>query len=405
MTSEHSFIKNPFKPGNGHMPPHLAGRTTEREEFNKLLDQEVILSNLVITGLRGIGKTVLLESFKPLAHEKKWLWAGTDCSESVSVDENSIALRILTDVALLTSNIKIAETERKELGFAVRAATDDIYLNFELITGIYRAAPGFAADKLKHTLAIVWQYLKEQDISGVVFAYDEAQTLSDHAEEKQYPLSMLLDVFSYLQKNGVPFMLILTGLPTLLSLLVNTRTYSERLFRVLILDKLSVDESRDAILIPVEKTKHPLKFSEQSIDLIISQAGGYPYFIQFICREVYDIFEQQLSDNVTPSVPIDAIIQKLDNDFFAGRWARATEREKDLMIFAAAIGSPEFSSMQIAEKSNESNNVRSFSSSQVTQMLNRLIEAGLIYKNRRGVYSFAVPLLERYILRTRNQVG
>lgn len=63
-------MKNPFKPGNGHMPPYLAGRSKETAEFRQLLDQEVILSNLVITGLRGIGKTVLLESFKPLAHEK-----------------------------------------------------------------------------------------------------------------------------------------------------------------------------------------------------------------------------------------------------------------------------------------------------------------------------------------------
>ena len=398
-------MKNPFKPGNGHMPPYLAGRSSERAEFEKLLDQDIILSNLVITGLRGIGKTVLLESFKPIAQDKKWLWAGTDCSESVSVDENSIALRILTDVALLTSNIKIAEESRAELGFATSSAKTDIYLNFELITSIYRNAPGFAADKLKFTLVTVWRYLKEQDIKGVVFAYDEAQTLSDHAGEKQYPLSMLLDVFSYLQKNAIPFMLVLTGLPTLLSLLVNTRTYSERLFHVLILDKLTPAESRDAILIPIQKTKHPLKFNERSIDLIINQAGGYPYFIQFICREVYDIFEQQLLNNVTPSVPIDAIIQKLDNDFFAGRWARATEREKDLMTFAASMGTPEFSSMQIAEKSTASKDVRRFSSSQVTQMLNRLIEAGLIYKNRRGVYSFAVPLLERYILRATNQTG
>lgn len=318
----------------------------------------------------------------------------------MSVDEKSIAIRLLTDVALLTSNIKIGEKELHQLGFSGTSTREDVYLDFELITQMFSGAPGFITDKLKFTLTKVWELIKENEgVRGVIFAYDEAQTLSDHAEDKQYPLSMLLDVFSYLQKKQIPFMLVLTGLPTLLSLLVDTRTYSERLFHVLILDKLSEQESRDAILIPLQKSKHPLGLSEESIKLIIKQAGGYPYFIQFICREVFDIFLQQMSDNKRLSVPINAIIQKLDNDFFAGRWARATDREKDLMMLAAMVNRPEFTSMQIVEKSAETRSFKPFSSSQITQMLNRLIDAGLIYKNRRGVYSFAVPLLERYILR------
>ena len=66
----------------------------------------------------------------------------------------------------------------------------------------------------------------------MVFAYDEAQSLSDHPDDKQYPLGMLLDVFQYLQRNGVPFMLVLTGLPTLQAKLVETKTYTERMFTV-----------------------------------------------------------------------------------------------------------------------------------------------------------------------------
>src|SRR5579864_7726861 len=86
-------IENPFKPGAGHMPPYLAGREHETGEFRKLLQQDVILNNLVLTGLRGIGKTVLLEIFKPIAIQEGWLWAGTDLSESTSVSEENLALR------------------------------------------------------------------------------------------------------------------------------------------------------------------------------------------------------------------------------------------------------------------------------------------------------------------------
>jgi len=67
---------NPFRPGAGHMPPYLAGRQKEKEEFLRLLNQNAILENLVLTGLRGVGKTVLLDTFKPLAIERDWLWSG-----------------------------------------------------------------------------------------------------------------------------------------------------------------------------------------------------------------------------------------------------------------------------------------------------------------------------------------
>src|SRR5258708_21624711 len=88
---------NPFRPGAGHMPPYLAGRQKEKEEFLRLLKQEVVLENMVLTGLRGVGKTVLLDTLKPLAIQQGWLWVGTDLSESTSISENRVALRLITD--------------------------------------------------------------------------------------------------------------------------------------------------------------------------------------------------------------------------------------------------------------------------------------------------------------------
>ena len=79
------MFKNPFRPGAGHMPPYLAGRKSEEAEFARLLDQDVILENLILTGLRGVGKTVLSESFKPLAIQKGWVWVGADLSEAERV--------------------------------------------------------------------------------------------------------------------------------------------------------------------------------------------------------------------------------------------------------------------------------------------------------------------------------
>ena len=81
MNRAKTSFGNPFRPGAGHMPPYLAGRQKEKEEFLRMLDQELVLNNLVLTGLRGVGKTVLLDTLKPLAIQRQWLWVGADLSE------------------------------------------------------------------------------------------------------------------------------------------------------------------------------------------------------------------------------------------------------------------------------------------------------------------------------------
>jgi hypothetical protein len=224
--------------------------------------------------------------------------------------------------------------------------------------------------------------------------------MTDHAEKEQYPLSLLLDVFQSIQKKNIPFMLILTGLPTLFPKLVEARTFSERMFRIVFLDKLSSSESRDAIIKPIDDAKCPIKFNEESIKLVIKESGGYPYFIQFICREIYDVFLQKVSDGKHPSVPMEEIIMKLDKDFFSGRWAKATDRQRELLAVIASLSNcqEEFTVQEVVAESKKHLS-NPFSSSHANQMLASLTNAGLIYKNRHGKYSFAVPLMDRFILR------
>src|SRR6266536_961597 len=107
MAEEKAKFRNPFRPGAGHMPPYLAGREEEGKEFKRLLQQDTVLGNLILTGLRGLGKTVLLETFKPMAMQAGWLWSGTDLSESTSISEENLATRLLTDLSLVTSGIII----------------------------------------------------------------------------------------------------------------------------------------------------------------------------------------------------------------------------------------------------------------------------------------------------------
>jgi hypothetical protein len=196
-------------------------------------------------------------------------------------------------------------------------------------------------------------------------------------------------------------MLVLAGLPTLFPKLVDARTYAERMFRVMTLTKLTPEESREAILKPIEVAECPVKLWPESVEVIIHESAGYPYFIQFIGREVYDVFIRQHAEEEKKFVPTEAIQRKLDADFFAGPWAKITDRQRELLWVVAHLEHPdeEFTILELTEKAKELL-PKGFSPSNANQMLASLAERGMIYKNRLGKYSFAVPLLGRFILRT-----
>ena len=398
---DNTHFENPFRPGAGHRPPYLAGRESEFGEFDRLLTPQFILENMVLTGLRGVGKTVLLDAFKPRAQRAGWLWVGADLSESATISEDNIAVRLLTDLSVITANLAVATERVPGMGFAAPDGSREIKLDYRTLSGIYAGTPGLAHDKLKSALEFAWQAMTREgrnQVAGVVFAYDEAQNLADHAEKEQFPLSLLLDVFQSIQKKGIPFMLLLTGLPTLFPKLVDARTFAERMFRVVFLDRLGREESRAAIVRPMETADCPVRVDDGTIDLIIDLSGGYPYFIQFICREMYDAFVQGSAEGAT--IPVDAILVKLDTDFFAGRWNRVSDRQKALLYVIAQTehADGEFSIAEIVALSGRFLQ-KPFSASHIGQMLTALAAAGLIYKNRHGKYSFAVPLLDDFINR------
>ncbi|WP_267388643.1 ATP-binding protein [Sphingomonas sp. GC_Shp_3] len=397
---------NPFKPGAGHMPPYLAGRGEEEAQFRRLLSQTEILENLVLTGLRGVGKTVLLETFKPLAIKEGWLWVGTDLSEAVSVSEQNLALRIMTDLAAVTSAYHLNAGERAEVGFGSATTPLSQPVNFKFLASMFDNEPGLVTDKLKAVLEFVWTLISTTGRKGIVFAYDEAQNLSDNAQKEQFPLSVLLDVFQSIQRKGIPFMLALSGLPTLFPKLVDARTFAERMFRVVSLHQLSRSDCEAAITRPVADAQSPISFSAQSVAIIAELSGGYPYFIQFICREVYDLWIQRFDAGDDPGIPIVEITRKLDTDFFAGRWAKATDRQRALMWVISNLENcdAEFSVQEIVVMSDGVLE-KPFTSSHANQILATLAAAGLIYKNRHGKYMFAVPLMSNFVRRQSGDGG
>ena len=384
---------NPYSPGAGHSPPFLAGREQEIEVFRKYLHQDEILANVVLTGLRGTGKTVLMEDrYKPCAQKEGWVWVGSDFSESSFLSEGNLCIRLLTDLAVFASCLQVSLPDGT-LGFD--ASPKNRTLSFDFLVTHFQAQPGLTVDKLKSTLELVWNVAKAKGTKGILFAYDEAQVVQDRPDKEEYPLAVLLETFQSLQRKGVRCMLLLTGLPTLFPRLVESRTYAERMFTVQELGRLSSEASRQAIERPLQQTKWT--FTENAIEAIVKTSDGYPYFIQFICRETLDHVIAHPSDL---SVPMEAIIRKLDSDFFAGRWESVTDRQRELLYCIAQLehGDQEFTISEVVDVSKISK-IKPFSPGDVSQILPRLIEKGLVYKNRLGKYCFAVPLFGGFINR------
>jgi AAA+ ATPase superfamily predicted ATPase len=390
------ILENPYRPGPGTKPPYLAGRQDEQLEFLKLINTKPIFQNFLIKGRRGVGKTSLLESLKPLAISKGWLWCGTDLSESASISEKNLSNRIITDIASATSSFPAIQNTG-QLDFFPSAESTSITANYQYLNRIYDSTPGLSSDKLKMVLEVVWNIVKSK-ATGIILAYDEAQILKDQKDDKEFPLSLLLEVIQYLQRKEIPYLLVLSGLPTLLGNLVETRTYAERMFHVVDIDRLSDDESELAIKQPLKE--YPLKFSDQAVKEIISYSGGYAYFIQFLCRETFDSYiYQQQTGNEHPAIFLEEIVRKLDNNFYMGRWSKVPERPRDLMRVIAKLPNAEkgFSAQEILEKSNELK--QTFKASNINQLLIKLIDCELVYKNRHGWYMFAVPMLSEFINR------
>lgn len=392
---------NPFKPGAGHSPPYLAGREHETDEFLRFLQQDTITDNVILTGLRGVGKTVLMDDvYKPLALKEGWVWVGSDFSESAFVDESSLCARLLTDVSAFTSELRL-ETEQ-QAGMGLTRGSDVVSLDYSYLLNYFEYQPGLNTDKLKATLELVWRSVQAVGKRGILFAYDEAQVVQDRKDKDQFPLALLLETFQSVQRKGMRLMLLLTGLPTLFPRLVESRTYAERMFKIQHIGRLSEVASERAVTEPLARRK--TRFPASAVEVIVHESRGYPYFLQFMAREAFDFFKSfsGVDTRQTPLIPIKTIIRKLDSDFFLGRWSRVPDRQRELLFCVARLDNAagEFTVNQIADISQIGPaGIKPFKAGDVSSMMPKLMEAGLIYKNRHGKYLLAVPLFDGFIMR------
>jgi AAA ATPase domain len=391
MTQISGSKKNPYRPGVGVRPLYLAGREGPMRRFDAMLraapEQQACMR---ITGLRGVGKTVLLEELADRARDVGWEPAFLELQPSHNTDDGLLqALMSLT--AHTRERLSRMERLRALAGRALRATT--LSVSWEDIS----LAVSFGSER-EHSLARELFSTVELALgkgrAGVVLLLDEAQVVRDERDRHgEHPLSLLIAPIVALQRQEIPLGLVVCGLPTLTANLQSARSYSERLFRGEEIGSLEHDQALDAFTRPLDQAG---RTSERKLaQSVVQEVEGYPYFLQLWGSELWDAaemagverFTTKLLDAVRPE-----IYSRLDRDFYQPRMAMLTPAEQELMLASAGCPYPPLRSADLGRVSDKS-------PGNINVLLGRLVDAGALYRVRKGAYAYTAPRFRDYLRR------
>jgi AAA ATPase domain len=383
--------KNPYRPGVGVRPLYLAGREAPLRRFAAMLraapEQQ---ASMRVTGLRGVGKSVLLEEFADRAQELDWEPALLELQPSHNTDE---ALKAVLGTLLERTRQRLSRLARLRsvAGRALRASS--MSLTWEDVS----LAVSFGSEReedLARDLFSTVEVALNKGRDGVVLLLDEAQLVRDERDRHgEHPLSLLIAPVVALQRAELPLALVLCGLPTLTGNLQKARSYSERLFRGEEVDSLAPEQALEAFTRPLEQTVR--KTDAKLAQAVVQEVEGYPYFLQLWGSELWeaadlagvDRFSVKLLDATRPD-----IYGRLDRDFYEPRIATLTPAEQDLLASSAPCPYPPLRSAELTRASEKT-------PGNVNVLLGRLVDAGALYRFRKGEYAYTAPKFRDYLLR------
>ncbi|MBU6429033.1 MAG: ATP-binding protein [Cyanobacteria bacterium REEB65] len=383
---------NPYAPGAGTPPPELAGRDELIERAAIALDRirsGRAARSFVLYGLRGVGKTVLLNKIRSGAEARGFAGVHIEAPEGRS-------LPAALGPALRASLLKLSrgEAAKAKLEHALRAlagfarAAKVKYLDVEFGLGL-EPLPGLADSgdletDLADLMAAVGEAAAERGTAVVVFI-DELQ----YVPEEQ--LAALISALHRASQNRLPLTMVAAGLPQLLGQTGRAKSYAERLFEFVPVGPLAAQSARDALVIPAQR--EGVAFENSAIDAILEQTQGYPYFLQEWGKHAWD------EANASPISCADThrasviALAELDSSFFRVRFDRLTPTEKRYMRAMASLGPGPHRSGDIADKLGRK-------VSTVAPTRNSLVSKGMIYSPAHGDTAFTVPLFDEFMKRT-----
>jgi len=381
---------NPFSPGAGTQPPELAGRDMIIETATVALSRVKVgrpAKSQMLLGLRGVGKTVLLNRIAQIAESQGYEPVMIEAPEDRRLAE--MLVPPLRQLLFKLSRLDQAkEAAKRALGIlrafakTFKVKVGDVEFTVEPETGT--ADSGSLESDLPEVLLAVSKAAKGAG-SAVSLFIDEVQYLSAP------DLAALIVSVHRISQKGLPFILFGAGLPQIAALAGEAKSYAERLFDYPEVGPLPSQAAREAIRAPIRREAADIK--DDALGVILRKTKGYPYFLQEWGHHVWNVA------NASPITAHDArkataeALRALDRGFFRVRFDRLTPREKDYMRAMADLGPGPHRSGEIAEK-------LSIDVTNAGPLRNGLIKKGMIYSPQHGDTAFTVPMFDEFMRRS-----
>lgn len=381
-------LANPYRPGAGTRPPALIGRDDLIHRFGMSVRRAIAGrpgKSLMPIGLRGVGKTVLLNQFGEIAAHEGVRVAFIEAPETGDLCTLlAIRLRkVLLELDRSARTAPVMRALRVLKAFSLQLPDGSrISLDIDALAG--EADSGSLADDLADLLVAVGQAARDRQ-TGLLLSIDEVQYLDEDE------LAALITAIHRTTQLELPVILVGAGLPQLPGLAGNAKSYAERLFDFPSIGSLSNDDARAALVIPA--SDHDVEFTDAALDAIVEEARGYPYFLQ---EWGYHAWNHATRSPVTVEDVVSIrplVLDQLDRNFFLVRFDRLTPREKEYLRSMADIGEGPHRSGDIAARLGVK--VES-----VAPRRSGLISKGMIYSPAHGDTAFTVPLFDAFLRRT-----
>jgi hypothetical protein len=382
---------NPFAPGAGAPPPELAGRDELRESVRIALARIQAgrpAKSVLMVGLRGVGKTVLLDRMRDEAEENGMQTLRIEAPENRSLPA-ILAPELRITLLKLSRNSQASELAKRALrglaGFAkaLKIKFGDIEVGLDLEPEPGLADNGDLEHDLQALLEVVGKAAKSAS-SAVILFVDELQ----YVEEEQ--LAALITALHRVAQRQLPVSLVGAGLPQLRGKMGRAKSYAERLFDFPELEALAPEAAKQAIRIPLQEQS--VEITDDSLDLIYEKTQGYPYFLQEWGKHVWDVATQSPIERHVVEEATQIALATLDASFFRVRFDRLTLTEKKYLRAMAELGPGPHRSGDIAA-------VLTRVVTALAPTRNQLISKGMIYSPTHGDTAFTVPLFDAYMRR------
>lgn len=383
-------VRNPYSPGAGTPPPALVGRDALIESFGVTVQRALRLrpgQSLMPIGLRGVGKTVLLNRFNDKAQELGAHAVMIEAPEDGELRQllAKEARRVLLQLDRLGAlSQKVKRALRIFKSFSLKLAADGSFsAGVDVDPEVGAADSGILADDVTDLFVALGEATKDRG-TVLVIAIDELQYLS---EEELGALIMAVHRTTQLQ---LPLVLVGAGLPQLPGLAGNAKSYAERLFTFPEIGPLAPPEAQLAVTNPAEAAG--VTIEPAAANSIVEHTRGYPYFLQEWAYEAWNVATgtQIRAADVEHAGP--RVTAKLDTNFFRVRFDRLTPSERQYLRAMAELGPGPHRSGEIALKYGAKVET-------VGPMRSALIKKGMIYSPAHGDTAFTVPLFDEFLKR------